>query len=274
MNGSGVAELVVHVRSRRPNARAATADPAARYTARSSRSHLRTMGCSIHIAPSTPPAMSVNAAEREDRAPGTLSVARSCAGCRPGSRPVSLGVQIGVSPTPGYRLGRMGEAGRITDEGVERLRARIGIPEPHPMPPYYTLPTHDTFRNVAVAYGDDNPLWCDPAYGPKTRWDQSIASPVLVGGDTLIGEDEVTRRRARACRPDEGRPVAGRARVLRRPAHASGGPRCTRCGARSAATRSWPRSTSRASSRAVPSTNGPRRCSATTPARCSRVSTG
>ena len=86
----------------------------------------------------------------------------------------------------------MGPTGRITDEGVERLRARIGIPEPHPMPPYYTMPTVDTFRNVAIAYGDDNPLWCDPGYGPKTRWAQPIAPPALVGGDTLIGEDEVT----------------------------------------------------------------------------------
>jgi acyl dehydratase len=81
---------------------------------------------------------------------------------------------------------------RITDEGVARLRARIGVPEPHPMPPFYTLPTYDTFRNVAIAYGDDNPLWCDPEYGAKTRWEDAIASPVLVGGDTLIGEDEVT----------------------------------------------------------------------------------
>jgi acyl dehydratase len=79
----------------------------------------------------------------------------------------------------------------ITHEGVERLRARIGIPEPHPRPPYYTLPTIDTFRNVATAYGDDNPLWCDPEYGSTTRWQSPIASPVLVGGDTLIGEDEV-----------------------------------------------------------------------------------
>ena len=86
----------------------------------------------------------------------------------------------------------MAETGRITDEGVARLRARIGIPEPHPMPPFYALPTHDTFRNVAIAYGDDNPLWCDPEYGVKTRWEGAIASPVLVGGDTLIGEDEVT----------------------------------------------------------------------------------
>jgi acyl dehydratase len=85
----------------------------------------------------------------------------------------------------------MGESGRITEEGVERLRARIGIPEPHPQPPYYTCPTHDTFRNVAIAYGDDNPLWCDPSYGAKSRWEAAIASPVLVGGDTLIGEDEV-----------------------------------------------------------------------------------
>jgi acyl dehydratase len=86
----------------------------------------------------------------------------------------------------------MSETGRITDEGVERLRARIGIPEPHPMPPHYRRPGTDAFRNVAISYGDDNPLWCDPRYGVGTRWGQPIASPVLVGGDTLIGEDEVT----------------------------------------------------------------------------------
>jgi acyl dehydratase len=86
----------------------------------------------------------------------------------------------------------MAESGHITDEGIARLRARIGIPEPHPMPPQYTLPTIDTFRNVAVAYGDDNPLWGDADYGAKTRWESVIAPPPLVGGDTLIGEDEVT----------------------------------------------------------------------------------
>ena len=86
----------------------------------------------------------------------------------------------------------MTEPGVITDEGVERLRARIGVPEPHPQPPHYYRPNTDAFRNVAVAYGDDNPLWCDPAYGPTTRWESAIAPPPLVGGDTLIGEDEVT----------------------------------------------------------------------------------
>ncbi len=87
----------------------------------------------------------------------------------------------------------MAEAGTITDEGVARLRARIGIAEPHPQPPHYLRPGTDAFRHVAVSYGDDNPLWCDPAYGTATRWAGPIAPPPLVGGDTLIGEDEVVR---------------------------------------------------------------------------------
>ena len=87
---------------------------------------------------------------------------------------------------------RMSDAGRITEDGLSRLRARVGVAVPHPMPPHYSLPTTDTFRHVAEAYGDDNPLWCNPGYGEGTRWGGPIAPPVLVGGDTLIGEDEVT----------------------------------------------------------------------------------
>lgn len=82
--------------------------------------------------------------------------------------------------------------GEITDDAVQRLRARIGIAEPHPMPPHYSLPTVDTFRHVAEAYGDDNPLWCDPNYAAGSCWDGPLAPPALVGGDTLIGEDEVS----------------------------------------------------------------------------------
>ena len=52
----------------------------------------------------------------------------------------------------------------ITDAGIERLRARIGIPEPHPQPPHYECPGTDAFRHVANAYGDENPLWCDADY--------------------------------------------------------------------------------------------------------------
>ena len=83
--------------------------------------------------------------------------------------------------------------GTITDEGIARLRQRIGVPEPHPVPPHYTVPDLDAFRHVAVAFGDDNPLWSDPEYGQRTVWGGPIASPVLVGGDSLIGVDEVPR---------------------------------------------------------------------------------
>ena len=79
----------------------------------------------------------------------------------------------------------------INDEALMRLRARIGVPEPHPQPPHYVRPNEDAFRHVATAYGDDNPLYCDPDYAGSTRWGSAIASPLLVGGDTLIGEDEV-----------------------------------------------------------------------------------
>ncbi len=40
--------------------------------------------------------------------------------------------------------------GGITDEAIERLRARIGIPEPHPMAPHYLEPNLDVFRHVAA----------------------------------------------------------------------------------------------------------------------------
>jgi acyl dehydratase len=82
--------------------------------------------------------------------------------------------------------------GTITDEGVERLRARVGVPEPWTRRPHYYRPNVDAFRIVAESYGDDNPLYCDPAYAEGTVWGGPIAPPPLVGGDSLIGEDEVT----------------------------------------------------------------------------------
>ena len=41
----------------------------------------------------------------------------------------------------------MAEPGTITDEGVARLRERIGVPEPHPQPPHYLRPGTDAFRH-------------------------------------------------------------------------------------------------------------------------------
>jgi acyl dehydratase len=97
----------------------------------------------------------------------------------------------------------------ITDEGVARLRERIGVARPHTNPPHYLVPNEDAFRHVALAYGDDNPLWCDPAYAGKTRWGGPLAPPHLVGGDTLIGEDEVTRLEGETRELMKGDPLGG-----------------------------------------------------------------
>ena len=80
--------------------------------------------------------------------------------------------------------------GQITDDGLARLRARIGIPVRNPAPPHYREPGLDAFRIVAQAYGDDNPLWSDRDYAAATRWREPLAPPAMVGGDTLIGEDD------------------------------------------------------------------------------------
>ncbi|WP_208028823.1 hypothetical protein [Rhabdothermincola sediminis] len=100
-------------------------------------------------------------------------------------------------------------AGVITDEAIERLRARIGVPEPHPVSPHYRRPGEDAFRHVAEAYGDDNPLYTDPVYAASTRWGGLIATPVLVGGDTLIGEDEVSEVPAAQRELMRGDPLRG-----------------------------------------------------------------
>jgi acyl dehydratase len=98
---------------------------------------------------------------------------------------------------------------RITDEAIERLRSRIGVPEPHPQPPHYECPAEDAFRHVANSYGDDNPLFCDSEYAAGTRWGGVIAPPLLVGGDTLIGEDEVAEVPAERREQMRGDPLRG-----------------------------------------------------------------
>jgi len=97
----------------------------------------------------------------------------------------------------------------ITDQGVATLRRRIGIAHPHPQPPHYRFPNEDAFRHVAEAYGDDNPLWCDPDYARRTRWEGPIAPPHLVGGDTLVGQDEVAELDHEVAELMRGDPIRG-----------------------------------------------------------------
>jgi acyl dehydratase len=99
--------------------------------------------------------------------------------------------------------------GTITDEGVELLRSRIGVPQLYPAPPHYHRPGEDAFRHVARSYGDDNPLWSDPGYAAGTRWKGSIAPPPLVGGDSLIGEDALIEAELARQAELKGDPLRG-----------------------------------------------------------------
>ncbi|RAY16279.1 hypothetical protein DPM19_05130 [Actinomadura craniellae] len=99
--------------------------------------------------------------------------------------------------------------GKITDAGVAALRTRIGVPQPYPAPPHYRRPNEDAFRNVALSYGDDNPLWCDPEHAATSRWKGPIAPPPLVGGDSLIGEDRLDEAELAAARGLRGDPLRG-----------------------------------------------------------------
>lgn len=101
------------------------------------------------------------------------------------------------------------EARGITDDGIAALRRRIGIPTPHPQPPWYRAPGPDAFRHVAEAIGDDNPLWCDPDYARASMWGAPIAPPCLNGGDTLIGENEVAELDADTKALLKGDPLKG-----------------------------------------------------------------
>ena len=85
--------------------------------------------------------------------------------------------------------------GKITDEGVARLRERIGVPEPWPMPPHYFCPSVDAFRHVAEAYGDDNPLCCDPAYGGEDGVGRADRATARWSAATRSS----ARTRSRAC---------------------------------------------------------------------------
>ena len=144
----------------------------------------------------------------------------------------------------------------------------MGVAEPWTRRPHYLRPNTDAFRIVAESYGDDNPLWGDPEYATKSVWGGPLAPPPLVGGDSLIGEDEVTAVADDKRDLMKGDPLRGVHAFYSARRRGSGGRRCgpiVGCGDATPWWRCW---TSRRSSRVGRCTSGRRTCSATTRARC------
>lgn len=98
------------------------------------------------------------------------------------------------------------DEGRLTEEGIAHLRRRIGIPRARPTPPHNYEVTWDGVRHFAYGYGDDNPLWCDPEYGPRTRWGTLIAPPTFL---YTMGEPDAPPMDPETRELMRGDPLAG-----------------------------------------------------------------
>jgi len=66
---------------------------------------------------------------------------------------------------------------KITQEGLDDLRQRIGVKIIGTLEPWCHEATRDNIRHYAHGIGDDNPLWCDPDYAAKTQYGGIVALP-------------------------------------------------------------------------------------------------
>lgn len=66
----------------------------------------------------------------------------------------------------------------ITDETIEALQRRIGIPVRRRHRPHVTVTTEDSIRHFANGIGQDDPIHCDPEHGCSSPWGSVIAPPL------------------------------------------------------------------------------------------------
>ena len=66
---------------------------------------------------------------------------------------------------------------KITEEGLEALRARIGVRIENSVEPWNYEASRDAIRHYAHGIGDDNRLWTDPEYAAKTQYGTIVALP-------------------------------------------------------------------------------------------------
>ncbi|MGE0308523.1 MAG: MaoC family dehydratase N-terminal domain-containing protein [Acidimicrobiia bacterium] len=74
---------------------------------------------------------------------------------------------------------RSADYGKITPEGIEKMRGRIGVRQPG-VPAWFREAHHDSMRHFAWSFGDDNPLFGEPDYGASSRWGTIVAPPFYV----------------------------------------------------------------------------------------------
>jgi acyl dehydratase len=75
---------------------------------------------------------------------------------------------------------------KITEQGLDALRQRIGVKIGVTVEPWCYEATRDNIRHYAHGIGDDNPLWCVPEYAAKTRHGDVIALPSFLFATSRI----------------------------------------------------------------------------------------
>lgn len=76
---------------------------------------------------------------------------------------------------------------KITEEGLDQLRRRMGKLITGSLEPWCHEATRDNIRHYAHGIGDDNPLWCDPEYAAKSRFGGIVALPsFLFATDRIV----------------------------------------------------------------------------------------
>jgi acyl dehydratase len=76
--------------------------------------------------------------------------------------------------------------GRLTDEGIAKFQEKVGVDWPYTRwTTWNEEATRDGIRHYAYGFGDDNPLYCDPAHAAGSRWDGIIAPPGFLEGAGL-----------------------------------------------------------------------------------------
>ncbi len=68
----------------------------------------------------------------------------------------------------------------ITDDALNSLRRLIGVPITETVEPWCYEVSRDNIRHYAHGIGDDNPLWCDPAYAAAGPHGGIVALPSFI----------------------------------------------------------------------------------------------
>ena len=66
----------------------------------------------------------------------------------------------------------------LNEQTIAAVQRRIGIPVRRTARMHNEICSVDSFRQFAQGYGDDNPLYSDPAYAQSSSWGASLAPPL------------------------------------------------------------------------------------------------